>query len=519
MDESTGFQAKIQEYVAGLGPASPTFQHVCLVLSRLYEEVKDEPQVRVRFREWRSYLSTAYGEPAGDGDLFIKHTYLSTLARLIALYHVQPGAFLPDKEEQLKVMTGEYFRERDIYNFAEEDFFTWVLRPKVLDESLELVGWLIKTLSTYDFSVGGPQLLEALYQELVSPLGKLGTGPKGRPHLGTGCTPNQPAEYILSQELKLQDDPDLSLLDPACGSGSFLVAAIHLIREGMERDRRDEFDTLMRIQNGVMGVDTDPVAVAIARTRYLLALGDLVTRPHPPVLVPVYLADAKRLPATTLSPLSGESQESVHIINTAEQSAAFELPDSVVSDPAQLDWLLHRLSQYLHAAQFRTGLEGQEHATEEVLNSLYAYLTSPKRAGLYELPPLSPFAAGVMCETAKTLIKLVLEGKDTIWLHILKNSPAPVFLSRRKFDLVVSNQSRLSTDPAIQFFGLSAELYLRDGGSIAFVMPRVSLTAVQQSSSGPASTLHVGKVLELEDPASPFSSDSCVVVATTGDGI
>ena len=513
MGESPGFQAKIQDYVSGLGPAGPTFQHAFRVLSRLYGKVRDEPSVMVRFREWRSYLSTAYGEPGGDQALFVKHTYLSTLARLIAFYHIQsgqPGASVLDKEDQIKVIAGDYFRERDIYNFAEEDLFTWFLHPKVLDESLELVGWLIKTLAAYDLPASGPELLKRLYRELA--------GPETRPDLGEYCTPDGLAERILRQELKLQGNLDMSLLDPACGSGTFLVTAVHLIREGMERRSEDEFDTMMHIQNGVMGVDADPIAVAVARTSYLLALGDLITRPHPPVLVPVYLADATQLPDTTPTLPSGESEESVHIVTTTEANTAFELPDSVVSDPAQLDWLFHRLSQYIHAARFRTGLEGQERATEEVINSLYSYLSSPKRAGLHELPPLSPFAAGVICQTARTLIRLALEGKGAVWLHILKNSPAPVFLNRRKFDLVVSDRSRLLKDPAAQLFARSAELYLRDGGSIAFLMPPAATEDGQKSISASASTLRVEQVLDLDQGEFAFNTPSCLVVAKKGDG-
>ena len=31
-------------------------------------------------------------------------------------------------------------RERDVYNFAEEDFFTWTLHPSIAEESLAVAG-------------------------------------------------------------------------------------------------------------------------------------------------------------------------------------------------------------------------------------------------------------------------------------------------------------------------------------------------------------------------------------------
>ena len=546
--------------VAGLGQASPCFQHAFHVLSRLYRRVENEPGVQVRFREWQSYLSIVYGEPVGNEELFLKHTYLSTLARLIAIYLIQPNAQLPDREEGIKLINGEYFREQDIYNFAEEDFFAWTLNPKVLDDSLELVRHLVYTLAAYDFASASQDLFKGLYQELADP--------EARRDLGEYYTPDWLAEYILSQELRLQDNPDQSIIDPACGSGTFLFTAIRLIRGGMERRGEDDFDTLLHILNNLMGVDVHPVAVAIARTNYLLALGDLISGPHPPVLVPVYLANAIQLPEVsaaepqgldeyaTQRALSGGYEERIHIIPSTEPNVAFELPDSVVDDPAQLDWLLHRLAQYLHAAEFRAGLEGAEHATEEVINTLHAYLTSPKRAGLRQLPALSPFAAEVVCRTARTLIRLVLEGKDTVWLEILKNIPAPVFLSRRKFDLVMGNPPWLSMryirnpfyyqfvrrqileeyqllerdrthlfthmELADLFFARSADLYLRDGGTIAFIMPRSVLTAEQHSRftsfsfKGGALVLGLEKVIDLEGVRPLFNVPSCVLVAKSG---
>ena len=490
--------------VTYLGPASSTFGHALDVLGLMYHAVKDEPEVEVRFREWQSCIPVSSGGADGDERLFLVHTYLATLARLMAFSHLRPKAAPSDKDDLVKMVTGDYFRERDIYNFVEEDFFTWYLNSKVLDDALELVSRLLDTLAANDFASGGQDVLKGLYRAMVAT--------QGRHTSWDYSTSDGLAEYVLREELKLQDNPKLSVLDPACSTGTFLSTAVRLMGQGIAARGEDKFGTLLHILENVMGLDGDPVAVAIARTNYLLALGEVIRGPHPPVLVPIYLADATRLPETS----SGAMGESAHAIVTSEAGVTFEVPDSVASDPAQLDWLFHRMAQYLHAAQFRNRLEGEEHSTEEVVGSLYAYLTSPKRAGLGLLPPLSPRAAEVLCGTARSLIKLALEGRDTIWLHILKNRPAPVYLSRRKFDLVVCNPSRLPKLTTFSYFARCADLYLRDGGRIALVMPE-HVTTVEQQLRLQSFTLEGGlrleKLLDLEGIELKLGVPGCVLVA------
>ncbi len=63
------------------------------------------------------------------------------------------------------------------------------------------------------------------------------------------------------------------MLDPACGSGTFLYFAVLEKRAQLG----DSPDTLRHILQSVCGADIHPLAVLIARTNYLLALGDLLT--------------------------------------------------------------------------------------------------------------------------------------------------------------------------------------------------------------------------------------------------
>lgn len=435
------------------GVASHVFRDSKDTLERLFHRVREQPGPSTKYGEWRHRRSLVGRRGDPPDELFLTHTYLALLSRLVAFRFLAGPSPSTEPDDLIKVMTGDYFRERDLYNFAEEDFFSWVLHDRVRDDCLTLAAQLLRDLDEEDLYPSGSGLLTGLYDELASPPGI----PRSHP----------PADGVLRG--KLLENPNLSVLDPCCGSAAFLIMASGLIREGLGQRGQDELDALLQITTNVMGMDPDPVAVAVARTNYLLALGDVVRGPHPPVLIPLYMADGSRLPQVI------EGDEPLYTVVTSEPSLSFQLPESVAADPDQLDLIFHRMSQYLHAAQFRARTEGEATATDEVMGSVYAYLTSPKRAGLRQLPPLSPSAAEAMSIVARTLIRLTLEGKDGLWLYILKNVPAPVYLSRRKFDLVVGDLPGLPADEAARSRASLGELYLGEGGTNALTLPNTPL--------------------------------------------
>ena len=145
------------------------------------------------------------------------------------------------------------------------------------------------------------------------------------------------------------------------------------------------------------------------------------------MLVPVYLADALAPPKA----LDGGQSPGTPRAGVPGGQRRYPLPDSVAADPVHLDWLFHRLGQYVHGAQLRAPRQGEAEAVDAVMGPLYAYLTSPKRAGLTTLPGLDPRDAQVMCGTARRIITLGLRGEGVLWSYLVKNAAAPVHLARR----------------------------------------------------------------------------------------
>ena len=418
-----------QDLLSAFGPDSPIFHRAAADLADLFGQCQGTPEVGLRYREWRSFVEKAYGSPVGDPQLFVRHTYLSTLARFVARLFLDPRFTPRNLEDLLNTVTGRYFQERGIDNFIEDDFFTWVVAPCVGEKGLELVARLCNSLSAHDFRQAPPDVLPALYDQLAHPAGFEAAGYDNVPY--SLC------DKLLRDELALGKRPEQDILDPRCGPGTFLAAAVSVIGQARRQAEEDDFDVLMHVLDQVMGMDPNPVGVCIARVGYLMALGDLVTGVHPPFLLPVYLCDGTRLPDSEQPPVDqNRPQEHVYLFEVTERDTVFRIPESVAGNLEMLSWLFDRLPNYLNGAQLRIRSQNRAEAIQSVLNAFYNYLVAAKpRTPIPD--PLTPYAAGVMVDTAEKLVNLYLETPIHLWLHILKNVPAPVYMARRRFDMVV----------------------------------------------------------------------------------
>ncbi len=396
-----------------------------------------------RFREWQRCGEKTLVQRNLDESLFIQQTYTALLARFISRRFVAPGRPIGNDEELLEILNVDYFSRRRIGNFGEGDIFSWL--PLDARWGLDLDRVVIETarhlteeLAQHDFTNVQPGLLNAMYQQA---------------NLSTNSVMPEVADHVVIHELGMKNDPCPSLLDPCCGTGDFLSAAIGAVRQGISERNGDEFDLIFDAPEKIRGMDPDPLAVAIARLNYLLALGQLVQDEHPPFLMPIYLADA----SVQLAPAGND--DSVITLSTSEGD--FPLPAPFIQDPLLPDWVLGRLTNYMDGAQLRLHVQPEEVAIQEVLNAYYNYLTAPKpRTPVPDA--LTPRQADVVLETARRLVELHIQGEGTLWLHLVQNMAGPAILSHRGFD-------RLTYQGPASTFDIYSDAYLRSGGLAAIV--------------------------------------------------
>ena len=132
----------------------------------------------------------------------------------------------------------------------------------------------------YDFKYMPIELISAVYDRF---LGDLGTVRRGR---GAYYTPRFVADLVISQiadKLPSEKLPDLRFLDPACGSGIFLVRCFQLLceqrRGATDRSQRIPWDSLLAMLSRLEGWDIDAAAVWVAVFSLYVALLEEVEPP------------------------------------------------------------------------------------------------------------------------------------------------------------------------------------------------------------------------------------------------
>jgi SAM-dependent methyltransferase len=480
------------------------------------------------FYEWSKYLSVAYGSTVENVDFFAKHTYLSMLAKLMIYSFFSKGEVPISEETILEILTGKVFERWQIKNFFEEDFFCWITREPVRKIGIKIAKDILSILAKYDLTKINEDILKGLYENLLDE--------KERHDLGEVYTPDWLAEYML-REL-LPNNPEASVLDPSCGSGTFLFIAIKLKKE-LLKNRMNNIELLYHILENVKGIDIHPLAVLIAKTNYLIALGDLLKTKRHEIIIPIYMADSIRLIDEDKSTLEGIQ---VYKIPTIDDKTFFFLPcdfiEKRILSPEAIDLLID-LTKELSEEFLKTG----EIYKERIEEFLYKYMNKDE-AKKY---------VNILVQNVKIFAeKIIKRNKDTIWGYILKNKHKPLEFTYRKFDIIVGNPPWIAykfissvdyqnflvkmivneyaltsykmikvLEVATLFFVRCSELYLKDNGIISFVLPKSIFSSDQHSTFRKGAykkpQLKITKIIDLEGVNPLFNVPACVTFAKKGN--
>jgi hypothetical protein len=540
----------VEELLIDFGPKSIIAQRTVKIL---YHKLINTKSLRVKliFEDWMRLFSQATGySPSKLKDLeknygfrknvnynallFSIHTYYAIVMKLLAAeiaYLYGTGRWIKSYISELEdaymrgidsfkdvleeLESGGIFKKLlGITNFIEGDYFSWYLDE--LDKELaDTIAEIARRLSDYEPAT--PQLepeftrdlLKRLYQNLIPK--------KIRHNLGEYYTPDWLAELVLNEvgfnedhfEELAQQTKDLvaplklRLLDPACGSGTFLVLAIKKLRNYAEKHYLLDILPDYLLKN-IIGFDLNPLAVLASRTNYLLAIADLITYVKGMKEIPVYLADS--ILVETSPKLFGPH----YVLRTV--AGKFEIPKLIV-DKGLLSELLNLIDKSLRS------LYDPEEFIELVKSKLKINnVDYNSLKNLYD-----------------TFLKLEREDKNHIWVSIIRNAFAPLLVvgtnKENAFDFIVGNPpwvnwenlpesyrkatndlwnkygltitkgktglGKVKRDLAMLFLTRSLHLYLKRRGKLGFLLPLTTFKT--QAGAGFRRFLAYGKKIDTEE--------------------
>ena len=428
---------------------SPHCEITRQAVSELYSEImrtqrRQAPsRVKTFFQEWDRIFGVVYGQELEKAEkaaeetahlyempggvrlkqlLFAIHTFYAFLMKIIAIElvslqrestiesFVKGLGAVDDNELHNKLIyleSGADFIDRGIINFLEADFFSWYLdgwTPQIANVFRNI----IRALS--DFEPATPILEPEWTKDLLQKLYEVIVPKKLRHDLGEYYTPDWLAGYVVEKS-GYKGEIGTRFLDPACGSGTFLIQAInHAVKHAEGNKSAQVNETANHILNNIVGFDLNPIAVLAARTNYLIAFSKFIPYIRP-ISIPVYLCDSILTPTYYVE--EGRlAFDNTIVFTTTKGDYIFPVfmqeKSHIDKFTSMMDIALKgKLDPEKFKKQIKTKFQSSESDTL-LLTNVYRYIK-----------------------------KLDDDGENGIWARYIKNAFAPVYLGR--FDYVVGN--------------------------------------------------------------------------------
>ncbi|OYD17175.1 hypothetical protein CH333_01760 [candidate division WOR-3 bacterium JGI_Cruoil_03_44_89] len=154
--------------------------------------------------------------------------------------------------------------EKTYPHLFREDIFDWYMPNN------ELLLGVLFTFNPYNFKQVDRDILGKLYERYIPR--------EERKRLGQFYTPEEVINYILDA-VGYREDADIEgkrLLDPACGSGGFLVRAANVLIQRLNVRGFGAETILNKVQENIYGFEINPFACHLAETNLLFQVIDLI---------------------------------------------------------------------------------------------------------------------------------------------------------------------------------------------------------------------------------------------------
>jgi len=383
-------------------------------LREAFEKVKEHLNIKPLYEAYKSIMSMLYGAANEEFfiDLFIRHTYMqlaviaslsATLGKSGTLEELASGSLI---NVDIALPYLNWWRQARRYNNDAR---------KLIDEVLEEV---VNRAYMISWSSGTAEdVFRMLYEFLVEPT--------VRRKLGEYYTPPWLVEMMLNEFGNIRGK---IILDPFCGSGTFLVTAFHR-KVDLGENPDDAY-------NEVVGFDVNPLAVAVARAELIIAYWRR-TQKEPENPPHIYHIDTfaiwfgeGNIPIPGLNELAskvrsflqtlinfgfvnlGGTRDILILLRDIEKSLTLAIRFAYRKCGLRIDCLEKMIATYLEGQ-----LKGYQH------DFIQSFLDHFKKSS----------ASG-------TIAKLIVNhGGNDVWGTVFMSIYAPILMTRFKPDIIITN--------------------------------------------------------------------------------
>ena len=360
-------------------------------------------ETRTKFELWQDMLRASGMEPKSDVEtLFVKHSFLVSTAR-----NVSSILTLKDPEQNPNAILND-------------GFVSWIVQdPDGEDWQRDFLA----KINLYDWRRQKGDVLRSVYEGFISPT--------DRKIFGEHYTPDWLAELLVNETL----DPEwletsikaaqskepldgIGVLDPACGSGTFLYHAARKILESetmrklcLPPSRQAEIAVRL-----VHGIDIHPIAAEISRATLLRAL------PAPP---PDGAKSVRVFQGDSLMTFQDRQDSSKPLLDQMrhkirEKNLSFYLPGKKPRE-IRIPISFCRLPSFNFEMDRLIEFAKRNEIPQDILE---------------KIPEEDQSSLEQCC---KDFAEVIVEKGNSVWAWYVTNITAPAFLARRKINRIVAN--------------------------------------------------------------------------------
>lgn len=476
---------------------------------------------------WANFQQYNYQFPPGRvHKTYSQHIYLVLLGRIIVARSLNlDGNSVADDNLIKEIITGELAETvLNVTNFVESDYYSWILQPQYIEQFVSIAKEFYFYVKEFNFEqVDKANLFHLIFEEIIPA--------EARRENGQTSTPESLIKNIFKR-IRPSLKSDSKIIEPAVGTGVILGEAIRELRVILDAEKIPKSEQIKIIQQNILGIDVDPIAVILAKATWLLTTAEVLVEADDMITIPIYHTD---------SLIEKLYDDDIVTLELDEENQIVSIPRKLAINHGVLSKLYKQCDLMASMAIANGNLE-------EIIEKFQV-----KHIFADEIRELDEMITVMLEEASNVLIRYFykkrLKVNDSIWQYMLLNKTVPKGLNQ-EFDYIISNPPWLtiSSLPDVRYknkiIGLAKEykinptgssahhsematvfmlktidIYLKSEGNAVFILPGTIMDGdnhykFRQSAFQPIVTVGFKELWEIPNSLSTFKVKSCVLFCT-----